>query len=513
MTLNGLLAIAGILLAIIAIAGPVQRRSILLFAPRVVLFAALCAALLAVMFMRAAELWAIPFPKWSEFSLYALSFFAPILAAIACVACWHRAVLSEKNAEAFADVLDAAIKEGKYDEVERILRHNPTRLKVLPISTLHRVFDRKIVRALVDARSNLHLELLTSSEILEKADRSRFLFVDNVVRELVLSPNSPWRSAVLWEHGGHESWTYLHEDREIVERTLQNPKWYVQASAHMPLLMTAYEAVQSGRLDVDYNQIGRAYELRSGISPRADCPVFLGIKMEVLAIKAAVLARSEDDLYVTDLWNIFQVIRDHSRYDPAVWENSLANSDFPTPYAYLLHAIFYDLHRIIRGALSAAVPRTEGVTQEDIEALAQAAMASERGEDFEMPAKKEVLIAAPVLIDRQLAQVWSLCAWDMAHAKGKVGEGFRIGMIREYLDLVLQLHCQPSEIPDLGNAATSLEAWGGLFLGEIKQRFAGSHGDERKSLEEALWGLGRGKIAMNGRDWLAQQLGLSDNGS
>ncbi len=509
MTLDGLLAFAGILVAIIAIADPVQRRSILLFVPRTVLVAALCISFIAVMYLRAVDDWQISTGPWSQFLVHSGSFLVLVLAIIACVVRWHRAILTGGNAEAFSHSMDAALREEKYDEVERILVRNQMRLKVLPISTFHRVFDRKIVRALLDARSTLHIELLTSPDIIDKADSSRFLFVDNVVRELVLSPNSPWSSAVLWEHGGHDSWTYLEEEQQIVQRTLQNPEWYVKASAHMPLLMTAIEAVQSGRLDVDYNQIGRSYESRSGISPRAHCPVFLALKMEVLAIKEAVQERSQEDLYSTDLWDIFRAIRDHSVCDPSVWEDSVANFEFPTPYAYLLHEIFYDLRHLIWDALSAAIPRTDGIALEDIEALARAAMVSEHGEVLEMPTKKEVKIAGPVAADRQLAMVWSFCAWEMARAEGKVSENFRIGMIREYLNLLLQLHCQPSEIPGLYSAIVGLENWRDLFLDEIQQRCAGSRNGERKALEKAFASLDCGKMyVMNGRDWLAQQIDL-----
>ncbi len=514
MTLNGLLALAGILVAIVALADPVQRRSILLFIPRTILLVALAASVLAVVYLRAAEVWSMALPRWSQFLLYSGSFFAPLLGVLACVLYWHQAHLTEDKVDGFRDVVHAALRQGTYDELVRILKKNQHRLNVLSPDTLHPIFDRKVVRALLDARSYLQLELLTDPGVLDSAGGSRFLYVDNVVRELVSSPNSPWRSAVLWEHGGHASWSYLEEEQRIVERTLQNPKWYVQASAHMPLLMTAYEAVQSGRLDVDYNQIGRAYELRSGISPRAQCPVFLATKMEVLAIKAAVQERFDADLYVTDFWDIFHVIRDHSRYDPAVWENSLANSEFPTPYAYLLHEIFYDLRDLIWDALGSAVPRTEGVTQEDIEALARAAVASERGKDFEMPTRKKVRIAEPVSVDRQLALDWSFCAWGMAHAKGRVSEQFRIGMIQEYLNLVLQLHSQPSEIPGLGmgSRVVGLEPWRDLFLEEIKQRFIGSRNEERESLERAFRSLDQGKrYVRNGRSWLAQQLAIAQD--
>ena len=57
MTLDGLIAVAGILLAIVAIADPIQRRSITLFVPIWTLWAGMLLALVAVGFLKAADLW------------------------------------------------------------------------------------------------------------------------------------------------------------------------------------------------------------------------------------------------------------------------------------------------------------------------------------------------------------------------------------------------------------------------------------------------------------------------
>jgi hypothetical protein len=142
-----------------------------------------------------------------------------------------------------------------------------------------------------------------------------------------------------------------------------------------------------------------------------------------------------------------------------------------------------------------------------ITALAHAAAAIKRGEQVEMPIRKQVTIAAPVAIDRQLAMIWSFCAWGIADAKGKVSEAFRIGMIQEYLDLVLALHCQPSAIPVLGSSVTGLESWRDLFLEEIRNRFAGSSGDVRESLARAFRDLDRAKKhVLDGSEWLKEQL-------
>lgn len=513
MTLDGLLALGAILVAIVAIADPVQRRSILLFIPRTLLFAALGASVLVVVFLRAAEVWNVATPPWARFVLYSGSFSVPVLAVVACILSWHRANLTKRKVDGFRDVVHAALRQGTYDELERILRKNEQQLHVLPLAVLHSLFDRKVVRALLDARSYLHIELLADPQILDSVDRSCLLFVDNVVRELVSAPNSPWRSAVLSANGGHDSWAYLDEEREMVERTLENPAWYVDASAHGPLVMTAIETIQSGRLDIDYNQIGRAYESREGISSRANCPVFLAAKMEVLAIRAAVRQRHDADFYVTDLWSVFRTVRDHSTYNEVVWESPLANPEFPTPYAYLLHEIFYNLRSLVWDGLSTSVERPQSLDAEQLKAVMKLAEAESHGQDSGPQSARrqenELRIRAPASIDRQSAQVWSFCAWEMARAKGKVGEDFRIGMIREYLDLVLQLHCQSSEILRLSSRVVGLEPWRDLFLDEIRQRFGGSPSAEYHALERAFSGLDSGKTyVLNGRDWLGKELGI-----
>ncbi len=508
MTLDGLLAITGILIAIVAIADPIQRRSILMFVPRRFLLIAFCVSLLIAVYFRIAALWGVSTPPWLNLLFYMISFLMPIWAIVACIWNWHKAELTTKNAGGFSKVIDAAMREGKYDEVERILGQNKTQLKLLSNDTRGRVFDRKVVRTLLESRSVLHLELLKSKDILDKKEQSRFSYVDNVVRELVLSSNSPWRSAVVCEYGGYDSVVPLGEDAEIVEGTLGDPEWYVKASAHMSLLNTAVEALQSRRFDEDYNKISVAYASPNGISPRVNCPVYLSIKMEVLAIKAAVKARSNYDLHITDLWYVFKGIRDRSLYDPLVWEDSLADSDRPTPYAYLLYEVFHDLRWLITDAIDASCKRIPLVASDSIDAGVEGEDVASAGSSNAQGVKSNAARAELVSVDCQLVRVWSYCVWGMALAKGKVSEKFRIGMVEECLDFLLCLHCAPSEIPVCGCSTENLESWREELVRELKDRF-GSQGVERQSLEAAFWDLDTPKqYVLDGREWLANELGI-----
>jgi hypothetical protein len=88
--------------------------------------------------------------------------------------------------------------------------------------------------------------------------------VDVVVRELLRSDVSPLRSAVIARYGGLEHLRYSLSERALMDRTFQNPKWYFEASAHYPLVISAVEVLRSGKLDADYNDIGRDYEADQG---------------------------------------------------------------------------------------------------------------------------------------------------------------------------------------------------------------------------------------------------------
>src|ERR1700691_3441502 len=116
-----------------------------------------------------------------------------------------------------------------------------------------------MVAALVNSHSLIHLELLTNIHFLKSLE-NRYAAVDVVVRELLRSELSPLRSAVVSEYGGVEHLTYSAPERDLMEKTFLDPKWYSEASAHYPLVISAVETLRKGKLDIDYNRIGRDYE-------------------------------------------------------------------------------------------------------------------------------------------------------------------------------------------------------------------------------------------------------------
>jgi hypothetical protein len=263
-TLEALLTFFGILIAILAIARPVQRASLKLFL-RVWQWVLVGAILLSVALIvcRDAPLgWRPLFGLSFSAAIFDLSlgaFAAPVLAAWCCWKAWDRAKLTRNRAGLVESVFKVALREREFDEVERIVRKNLGRLTQLPVSATTVLFDPAIVAALVDSHSLVHLELLANMEFLNSLE-NRFGAVDVVVRQLLRSGVSPLRSAVVNRYGGLEQLAYSDSERELIEKTFQNPTWYFEASAHYPLVILAIETLRSGKLDANYNEVGRGYE-------------------------------------------------------------------------------------------------------------------------------------------------------------------------------------------------------------------------------------------------------------
>ena len=377
------------------------------------------------------------------------------------------------------EIFRAALREREFDEVERIVRKNQVALEQLPPPAASVLFSPAMVRALVDSHSLVHLELLSHIPFLASLE-NRFGAVDSVVRELLQRDASPLRSAVVSVYGGLERLTYSDSERALFERTFQNPKWYLKAQAHYPLVISAVEALRSGKFDAAYNDIGRDYEAIQGVSGRSRCPVYLAMKTEVLAIKAALRDGSDEDFYVTDLWDIFRHVHERSKFDNSVWESSLSNWEFPTPYAYLLYHIVGDI--------------------EDLsgEAVQKALHGPEAG-----------LATKPGRLAKDLAMTWSFCTWCVANSDNQVSPRFRGYLIKRNLMFVLALGWGLSEICHMpgGDDVQGLDAWRDLFLSELQERFRPMDGRSGGALREAFQSLDLGKLfAFHGHEWLEEKL-------
>ncbi|HEU5234474.1 MAG TPA: hypothetical protein VFU50_16560 [Terriglobales bacterium] len=272
---------------------------------------------------------------------------------------------------------------------------------------------------------------------------------------------------------------YSDRERDLIEGTFQSPNWYYEAGAHYPLVIATIEALNANTLDAAYNDVGRHYDARQGISTRSHCPIFLGTKTHVLAIQAALNQRVESDFYVSDLRDVFRAVLERSVFKPLVWESPLANREHPTPYAYLLYEIAGDLRHLSETALEKSTTRT---------ASPQA--------------------AAPGRIASDLAMTWSFCVWSIARSSNHVSSDFRDRIIEQYFLFVLALGWQPSEVyhGPIG-AVAGLEAWRDLFMDELERRFAGAYQHELDALRSAFDSLDRGKrFVFDGADWLQERL-------
>ena len=481
MTLDTLFTICGILIAGLTIMRPVQRHSIVLFVPiRWMVFALIACFVLIV--CRDAPFGVEPPFGWSlqkvVFFITIGAFLIPVGAAVWAWVCWHRAKLTDEKLTRVEQIFRASLREKEFDEVERILSKNKQELHRLPVRVASVLFDSAMVAALVDARSLIHLELLSDMPFLESLE-NRFAAVDVVVRKLLRSEVSPLRSAVVKTYGGLENTPYPEEDEQLIEKTFQKPAWYVKANAHYPLVISAVEELRSGKLDSEYNDIGRDYEASQGISRRSRCPVYLAVKTEVLAIEAAIEERSEDDFYVSDLSDVFRAILERSKYDKVVWESDVVNWEFPTPYAYLLYEIGSDFRDLSAKAVQAATSKRNGPR----------------------------LVQRPGRIAHDLARIWSSCVWSIADLPTGVSDRFRNEAIENYVVFILQLGWAPSEIY-YGPVDTTkgLEAWRDMFLNELNHSFAG-FADRQWALRGAVRSLDRGKgYVMDGYDWLCTEL-------
>ncbi len=264
-----------------------------------------------------------------------------------------------------------------------------------------------------------------------------------------------------------------------MEKTFQNPEWYSETRADYPLTISAMEALRSGKLDAEYNDIGRDYEARQGISKRSKCPIYLAVKTHVLAIEAAIKEGIEKDFYVSDLFDIFRAIQERSKFNKIVWEDPRANREFPTPYAFLLYTIAADLENLSCEAVERANRRS--------------------GPHH---------IEAPGGVAHALAQNWSFCVWSIAESLHQVAPEFRNDIIREYLAFMLKLGWEPSEIcfGCGGSDAESLGAWRDMFLGKLLERFMHGGSTRMGALENAAESLDKGKGYYDGYAWLEKQL-------
>jgi len=437
LSFEGLLALIGIIIAVYALAQPIQRQSIRLLVPIKVLILSIFISAGLLIWRYSVGAFGYKFFPWSDFASMVGGFFLPIIGVIVAYIFWHRAKLSVNKNRGFRKFILTCIKENKYDELLRILDKNrESAAKVLQGETLGLLFKRKFIKNAIDAQNWMHLRLLSNEKIIEKLT-DRLGAINNLMRELVAAEDSLLHFAITSKYGGREHVRASEEEWKLIHRTLENPKWYMCLRADYPLMVYAYETIASNKLDRAYNLKDDLYIFQQGESTRLRCPIYIALKTHVLMLKEAIKIEGEDDYYVSDFWDLFQAVCEHSKYDNEVWEDQDANREYPTPFAFLMKEMLYDLKDLCQEC-------------------------SEQGQ------------RPPGRIGDDLIRTWATCVSFLGNSSDEVSDRFKIECLGYYLGYTMEM--MEAYDKAKGIKKENLKLWQDELIDELR-RFRG--GDER----------------------------------
>lgn len=480
MNLEGLLTFFGLLAAAAAIMGPVQRRALLLFVPKWLLPLSSLVALI-LLIIRDTPLGISPPFGWRlDMVTYLLSlgsFVLPVSGAFIAWFLWWNARLSSRNLPRLEDLLQSALREGEFDEVDRVLRRNHDRLASIPPGAATVLFNPRLVHQMVNSQSFVHLQLLAQRPFLEALE-NRLRAVETVVREVLTAGASPLQSAVVERYGGIEHLQYTDSERALIAATFEQPHWYHDTNAHYPLIISAINKIESGELDTLYNRPDENYVATQGVSKRATCPLYLAIKAEVIAISSAIEESVEEDFYISDLWQILEKIYNHAKYDP-----SLSVGVWPVPYtpnAYLLNEITSDLESLTEKSIQSSVAKNKGPLED----------------------------SAPSMTGETLVKMWCLSVWELMSEPDRMSPDHVDQIVERYFRCMFALGWQTTEvIYNVGQSVPSLNTWRNLFLEELKDCLQHSKQEHITVLHRVFKSLDWGKpFIADGYDWLKTQL-------
>jgi hypothetical protein len=482
MNLEALLTFFGLLAAAVAIMGPVQRRALLLFVPKWLLPLSSIAALIFLIIRDTPLRVPPPFGWRLDMVTYLLglgSFVFPVSGAVIAWLLWWNARLSSRNLPQLEEFLQSALREGEFDEVDRVLRKNHLGLANIPPNAATLLFNPRLVHQMINSHSFIHLELLARRPFMESLE-NRLQAVETVVREILVAETSPLQAAVVKRFGGIEHLQYTKVDQTLFESTFQDPDWYHDTNAHYPLIITAINKIESGSLDVSYNLPDENFVATQGVSKRANCPLYLAIKTEVIAIGAAVEKRIEKDFYISDLWQILMKIYSHSKYDPTVVNGSRSLYDPYTPYSYLLKEIASDFEGLTERAVQRSVDKNHAVPQN----------------------------AAPTPTGTKLVEMWCLSIWKLMSEPGRINPAHLDEIVERYFRFMFALGWQTTEILyTSGQSVPHLYAWRDRLFKEFKECTKSPSAEHIKVLHRIFGNLDWGKqFISDGFDWLKPQL-------
>jgi hypothetical protein len=401
------------------------------------------------------------------------AFFLPVIGAIIAVIFWYRAKLTTKKDEKFRELILTCLYEDKFGELMRILNKNKESLAgVLKPETLELLFERKFVRHMVSAQNWIHLDLFSNKKLIEELT-GRFRVTNNIMREFVTAYTSPLHSAIVSEYGGREHTRITNEDRKLIDKTLQDPEWYMSVRVNYPLIIFAVGELASGKFDISYNQNDENYIASQGESTRLSCPVYLALKTHVLMLEKAIENEREDDYYVSDLSGLFRNVYDHSKFDKDVWENIEANREFPTPFVYLMKQVLYDFEYLC-------------------------------DENFKQGRRP------PGRIGSDLIRMWllSISNFTCTYKKCKVSNDFKFEYVGEYLSYAMKM--MEAYEKAKGKRKEICKLWRDQLIKELKSPSIG-FGDNREILTQSMDKLDIGKLYIfENNKKLRSELGLPE---
>lgn len=483
MSLDGWLALVAILVGVYALLRPEHRHSFWMFFPVWLAGAALGMSLLLIVVPIGWEPYGYETPGVWLFWSRVLSIVVPSAALIGSRAWFTRRRLTPRNAAALPQLLSTCVRENCFDEVEEIIRRNLDQAALLAGPATELLFEPAIVGRMLDSRSLVHLELIADTDYLDNLS-DRWLPVDRVIRELLVSGYSPLRDRVAREYGTSDDAGVTNSATDaLLKRTLLNAEWFAAVGAAYPLLRFSEERLFSGSLDTTYDQPNHMYVTSQGRSLRRECPIFIAVKTHVLAVRAAIEAQVTRDYYLDNLYHVFRLILDRSRPDGS---GDCTLEPFRTPYEYLLYGIASDFKDLSSEAASAGLATGDQ----------QSRLSS---------------------IPRQLAHSWAWCVCAAAQDSGHITDGLRTGIIKDYLNFTLCLKhapCDGAGPAVCGTVQFDQDAWYDLFVDRLVNAFKYFPGPPRDVLLSALAALDTGKsYVWNGRDQLHQDLttGLGGN--
>jgi len=213
------------------------------------------------------------------------------------------------------------------------------------------------------------------------------------------------------------------------------------------------------------------YIAHQGESTRLRCPIYLALKTHVLMLKKAIEIEGDDDYYISDLWDLFRNVCDHSKYDKDVWENRDANWEYPTPFAFLMKEILFDLEDLCR-------------------------------EDYKEGKRPLGRIGS------DLIRTWATCISHLGNSKNKVSDKFKFECLGYYLNYTMKM-METYEVSEEDRKRNS-KLWRDQLVKELSRYRAGNE-RLRESLFQSMNELDYGKRHIwDYHKWLRSKLELPD---